>query len=453
MPTMRRLTYILIILTAAASCILSSCSDIDENFSIGHGGSRPESYPERGACAVPKRHVLLLYSAGFNSLSSYLRDDIKDLLSGYVPHERMSENALLIYSHLPERDGNYAIPTAPVLYRVSRDEFDRVKCDTLVRYPTNGSISASALHFNEVLTYVKDEFPAESYGLIFSSHATGYLPAGYYNNPGGYRFESVSKMRRMGALRTPAPLPYIEPEHDPSLPAVKSIGEHKIGTYNNYVSYEMEIGEFARAIPMKLDYILFDACLMGGIEVAFELSGKTDRVGFSQTEVLAEGFDYKTITTHLLKDEGPDPESVCRDYFTQYDIQSGQYRSATISLVDCNALTSLKEVCSELFSTYANALVRINPDEVQRYYRYSYHWFYDLKDILAKAGATAEELASVDQALDKCVLYKAATPSFMGSFYIDSFCGLSMFLPSDGNAELSKYYRTLLWNQDTGLVK
>ena len=32
--------------------------------------------------------VLILYSAGFNSLSGYLREDIMDLKSGYVPDKK-----------------------------------------------------------------------------------------------------------------------------------------------------------------------------------------------------------------------------------------------------------------------------------------------------------------------------------------------------------------------------
>ena len=100
----------------------------------------------------------------------------------------------------------------------------------------------------------------------------------------------------------------------------------------------MELPDFAEAIPMKLDYILFDACLMGGIEVAYELRGKCSLLGFSQTEVLAEGLDYKTLTQHLLQKEKPYPEGVCADYFTQYDIQSGVY---LLALQDNRIFTAL----------------------------------------------------------------------------------------------------------------
>ena len=76
-----------------------------------------------------------------------------------------------------------------------------------------------------------------------------------------------------------------------------------------------------------------------------------------------------------------------------------------------------------------------------------------MRDIIKEAGATEEELLEVDKALAACTIYKAHTRSFMGSFAINAFSGLSMYLPCNGSTELDKYYRTLLWNQDTELVK
>ena len=50
-------------------------------------------------------------------------------------------------------------------------------------------------------------------------------------------------------------------------------------------------------------------------------------------------------------------------------------------------------------------------------------------------------------------MYKGATPKFMNEFTINTFSGLSMYLPSHGNRELDKFYKTLKWNKATGLVK
>lgn len=417
-------------------------------------------YAAIGCCGLDKpkddcivdesaRKVLLLYSAGYNSLRNYLLDDITDLKEGWLPGNDCNDDVLLVYTHTPKSSGAYNNPTSPYLIRLYRDKDGIAVSDTLLTYP-EGTISSSAEQLNEVLCYVRDNFTSRSYGMIFSSHATGYLPSGYYTNPSGYRYQKSRMMRSRGI---PAPVPYIEPDFDPSLPMVKSIGQDQVGPSTTRVSYEMELTDFAEAIPMKLDYLLFDACLMGGIEVAYELRGKCGQLGFSQAEVLAEGLDYKTLTQHLLQREEPYPLGVCRDYFMQYDIQTGVYKSATISLVDCDKLDPVAEVCRDIFSAHREGLASINHEDVQRYYRSSKHWFYDLESIVMKAGASEEEIARLQGALDQCLLYKGHTPEFMSEFRIDTFSGFSMYLPCHGSAELSKFYKTLQWNMATGLVE
>ena len=394
------------------------------------------------------RNVLLLYSLGFNSLSSYLADDIKDLASGDLPKPGRTENVVLVYSHQPQRYGKYDTPTSPVLFRLSKRD-TTVMMDTLVVYE-EGTVSASKSQLNNVLTFVKDKFPAKSYGMVFSSHATGYLPAGYYLNPeSGSGSELLWKRMRKDGLTA---VPYIEEERDESMPMVKSIGQDQVGIPGEYISYEIELNDFADAIPMKLDYILFDACLMGGIEVAYELAGKAGMVGFSQTEVLAEGFCYGTLTQRLFMDEGPDLKGACEDYFNQYDTQNGVYRSATISLIDCDKLEPLAEVCRKLFDKYRENIQSLNYSKVQIFYRSNRHWFYDLESILANAGISMEEMNELEAALDQCVAYKAHTPRFMDSFDIITFSGFSMYLPSHGGRQLDGFYRTLKWNEATGLV-
>ena len=444
-----RIVTVMLLMTVVSAC--ESSFDFYSEFehsapSVGRGEdmSGRETNEE-------SRSVLLLYSAGFNSLSSYLSEDISDLMMGDLPTGTRSEDVLLVYSHLTRKPNLYSESNPPVLMRIYEDVRGEVVRDTLLICPESAH-SADPAQLNKILTYVKDNFPAKTYGMIFSSHATGYLPTGYYSNPKGYVYAPAMSMMS-GNSGVGRGVPYVEPEHDPSLPMVKSVGQDQVGTYGGYLSYEIQIEEFARALPMYLDYILFDACLMGGIEVAYELKGKCGVVGFSQTEVLAEGFDYKTLSTHLLSGGTPAPEAVCMDYFEQYDVQSGIYRSATISLVDCARLEPIAEICAELFDKYALEIAALNPQKVQRYYRGDYHWFYDLVDIVAKAGASEEEIEALNDAIEDCMVYYAATPEFMQSFKINSYSGFSMYLPCHGNPELDKYYRTLTWNIATGLVE
>lgn len=440
-----------VIACMALAICLSGCQDRHDPYFINgntYGGNPGNRVP-----ASNDRRVVLMYQAGYNSLSDCLRDDLNDVINGWLPNGGMKDNVLLVYTHQPARDGQYNVKTTPYLLRLSAGAGGTARIDTLVTYPKS-SISSSAEQLNKVLTYVVDNFPAKSYGMTFASHSTGYLPAGFYGRSDSY----VYKQKRAGAmgsrLSQPGPVPYYEPYQDPSLPRVRSIGQDQQGTTGGYVSYEIDIRDFAEAIPVKLDFILFDACLMGGAEVAYELREKCDRLGFSQAEVLAEGLDYTRITPHLLGGSEADLESICNDYFIHYDSQTDPFsRSATISLIDCSRLEPLAQTCREIFSNNRNGLASITPYRIQRYYRSGHHWFYDLESIIMNAGASDDEMAALHEALDNCVLYKGHTPEFMCEFEIKTFSGFSMYLPCNGNKELDKYYRTLKWNQATGLVE
>jgi hypothetical protein len=223
----------------------------------------------------------------------------------------------------------------------------------------------------------------------------------------------------------------------------------------------LELKEFAEAIPMHLDYLLFDACLMGCVEVAYELRNVCDMVQFSPAEVLAEGLDYTTLTTHLLGPGDPDIVSVAKDFYDYYDKQSGDFRSATITIVDCTKASSLFELSASLIKKYHDAIMNVNPNTVQQYYRYGRCYFYDLEDILIKAGMSENERTAFEAALDECIPYRKATPSFIGEFDIKIYSGLSMYLPSIATyftgkdfSYLNSFYKSdVSWNELTTLVR
>ena len=416
---MKNFRYITILILAALS--LSSCKlkcDCGEVV-------LPESYDK----------VMILYSAGVNDLSSDLKEDIEDLCSGFVPGI-CSGDALVFISHFKSGAG------VPVIESVYTNLRGKVVRDTLKVFPS-GSRLTDKETMREALMIVDDTFKASRYGMIYSSHATGWLPPGFYDNPNLWKSGSASLLPRPDGA-----VPYVEPVYSEGEVRVKSIGQTAVGA----LSYEMELTDFAEALPIHLDYLIFDACLMGGIETAYELRNHCDLIGFSQTEVLADGFDYKKIAHHLLAGAKPDPKSVCSDYFESYDEREGRSRSASISLVDCTKLEPLAQVCRSLFAKYGDIIRTMDGSRVQAYfYDRDYHWHYDLYDIIAKAGASYEELSTLSEALSGCVLYKAATPSFF-HLELKILSGFSMYLPSDGSKYLDDFYRTLSWNKATGLV-
>ena len=413
-----------LIWTLLAVLLVATACSKDAGFEMGISGadSASRSSSERGY-SMPSRRVMVMISAGYNSLSGYLSEDLKDLESGYIPEGTyFNADVLLVLARLPKSAGDYASPSAPVLYRLWANRSGEVQRDTIQVWGGDTQLcTRETIH--EALSTTQKKYPAQSYGVVFSSHGSGWLPPGYYTDPS--KFEPSSG----------------------SLWSLRSIGQDKTPSGGT----EMDLNDFADAIPMHLDYCLIDACLSGCVEVAHALKGKADIVGFSPTEVLADGFDYKNITTHLFA-KPLDPVEVCREYFAYYNAQSGSNRSATITAVDTRKMDALEAVCKELFEAYRPILKTMSGGNVQGYFRYDRHYFYDLRDILVQAGISEQEKTRLDATLSQFIVYQAATDYFL-SIPLTRVCGLSMYLPSMGSTYLNNYYKEhVSWNQATELV-
>jgi len=394
--------------------LMSSCQWLDE--------------PE----AVPARRVVLMYAAAYNNLSPDIEQDVKELCEGSVP-DSCNPDILLVYDHHTSSYGDYSTPVSPVLYRAYKDKEGTVYRDTVKVYPDT-DVSSSAEAVNKALTDAQRLFPASSYGLVFSSHGTGWLPENYTEEDNGgsdIEFLSARAARRA------------------SIHLTKSLGHEN--------KHEIDIRQLAEAIPMKLDFFLIDACLMGCVEVAYELKDKCDLIVFSPTEILTNGFIYTDLASRLLDISVPDIKQVCEDYFNFYNDRTDYYKAATITMVDCSKLDALAAVCSEIISAHRSGIAAVNRSSVQAYHRddygmYPLRKFYDLKDLLEKGGATEQELARLDSALGECVVLSRATPWFL-SRKLDRVCGLSMYFPYPDKEELNDYYKTLSWNKATGLIQ
>lgn len=395
----------------------------------------------------PRAHVMMCF--GFNNLSSSLAEDIRDLEKGFIPGSAPLENYLFVFSHLVE--SSYSTPSSPKLQRIYLGPDGNPMKETLLEMEP-GTISNRAECIREVLEFLKEKYPEiESFGVLMSSHGTGWTPPGYCTT--GYKNEGNSDVIEW--RRSAFPETYLSGEYlyEP-VPGVKSMGYTVTGA-NPTVAYETDIREIADLLPFKLDYIIFDACFMGGVELACEFRDKCNFVVASQTEILSDGMDYTTMISDLLEGNRADLVSLATNYFNHYNLSIGSKRSATISVVDCSKLGTLAAVCRNLFRNYDISKDNVDASKLQKYFYYTNHaWFYDLYSIVQAAGVSETELSDLQWALDECILYKAATPTFaLYGFPIDTHSGLSMYLPEKERTQLNSYYGELTWNKLTGLLK
>ena len=429
---------------------LSSCDKKDPDLGIDGAEEGIHNNPHGNRKALEEtRKVLLFYECGFNSLCYDLKGDMEDELpEGYIPKGGRHDNVLLVFSKLALNERYKDVPS--YLRRLYKDDAGNVVSDTLKVFPES-TVATSGATMREVLNLVKSAFPAKGYSMVYSSHGSGWLPAGYYNKPLSFESSHQSSGRKLSSARRllDSPQDSME-EDDPHAGMVRSIGQDKMSSGD----VEMTVSEFSDGIPFKLDYLLFDMCYSGGIEVVYSLKDKADYIGISPTEVLAQGtFDYSTITDYLLKNPTPDLAGLYKKSFDYYDKQTGDYRSCTITLLRTNGLDEVAKACGRLITKYSDAIANAPVSKIQIYYRQNRHYFFDLEDIFAKSGVTDDDMAPLRGALDNCIVYKAATPSFIRAFNITNYSGLSMYLPCAGTPLLDSYYKEEAWNKAVGLVK
>ncbi|HAZ73953.1 MAG TPA: hypothetical protein DCW53_00985, partial [Rikenellaceae bacterium] len=327
--------------------------------------------------------VFIYLGLGYNNLSPSLMDDYIEMQEGIMPGKSRDE-AFLVYMHNTKTYGDYHTDTPAYLIQVYR-ESGQTRLDTLKTYKAEASashyISAQASSVKNVLLDVQELFPSRHYGMMFSSHGTGWLPEGYLTKP---RVSDLS----------------LTDENGVAFPATKSVGAQSIGQGNNMTTYEIDIMDLADAIPFKMDYIIFDACLMGCVEVAWQLKDKCDMLLFSPAEILTQGFKYSTLSWNLFSAERPDLKAVANDYFDTINSQSGYSQSATVTLLDCRELYAVADSFRAICSSHESYLSTSLRNTVQPYFYDSKRYFYDLRDYAKVMGASEDEMKNLNEALE-----------------------------------------------------
>jgi hypothetical protein len=351
----------LLLLTALASC--------------EHDGPCPDEIP------VSTRRTVLVYLGVDNNFHPEAKQKI-DTLTAYW--NKNTDGNLLIYAD----DGD-----SSALIHIYHSYYKGNVADTIAIYPPENSANPATL--TRVLNMLQTDYPAQSYGLIVLSHATGWLPA---------------------------EMSY------PALALRSIILDKSTNESDNY----MELSDFAAAIPYKLDFIIFDACFMGSIEVAYELKDKADYIVASPAEVLTPGFVYSSMMQHLFALQA-DLVSVAREFYEYYDNQSGLLRSATVSVVKTAVLDALLQAGRLSFSDVVAGGYDERLQDIQTFGYGTQKIYFDLGDYVQQLSPELYE--EFQAALDKCVIYKANTPSYYSAgkpnslMPVRAFGGLSVYIP------------------------
>lgn len=272
----------------------------------------------------------------------------------------------------------------PCLYKVQKRGNQIIKS-----YPEHNS--ADPAMFQTVIKDIINFAPSDSYGLVLWSHGTSWIPA-----------------------------------------------NAKLKSFGRDGKNEMDVKELANALPVHFDYILFDACiLMGSVEVAYELKGKTNYIISSPTESLADGFPYEKITPLLFGGEH-ELIALATEYFNYYSRMKGQLNSASISVLNTDELDQLAYLTERLIKKIPLEKWDYHHKDIQALDMYENHISYDFFNFL-HVNYSVQEVREIESQLKQVVIYKANTNLILGTLPVAHFCGIGCYVPIPGNTQMNNY--------------
>lgn len=352
--------------------------------------------------------TVLVYIGADNNLSNTANSNIYSMNS--CISSGMDNYNLLVF--VDRKD------VAPALLHIHN-----FKIDTVAKYPERDSSDPMILQ--EVIDNVLENWKAEHYGLVMWSHGTGWLPT--------------------NMLHYVAPNMKYSPKHR------AFSWEDRKGQTPAYSCMELE--GLAEAIPDDVfDFIVFDACYMGNVEVAYALRNKAPQIVSSCYEIVSYGFPYHIVTRDLLN--GNVLKS-CNEFYRYYNSMNGWEQMAGISLVKTEGLDSLARCFRKIIAEYGDTIQTLDPSGIQCFDRFTNHVFYDLEDFVETICQDSDYMNEFRLQLEQCVPYHISTPYiFPGDkeeIKVNSYCGLSVYipLPEYEASGLNAAYRQTEWSDYT----
>lgn len=402
----------------------------------------PEQQPAKRSGRTVLAYLISNNKAG--SLDTYLRDNVIDM---YTALGNMKESCTLLVFYRPYADATpLGKPTLMSFYADGRGNINNLAAltgteltfDAVCRiaqkkeYTMNSQIATDPAVMEEVFTDMQTVAPSDSYGLILGSHATGWMKG-------------------------------------------NSVQSKAFGDDNGYnIDIPDLTNVLKKSFSEKLDFVLFDACMMGNAEVGYELKDVTSHCIASVMETPVYGFPYDQILPYLYT-ENIDYPAVCHE-FMSFNKTNNLW--GTCAVMDCSQMENLASVVKTKLSEWQDALPSVSMQNVQQYgvgkYRKSssdYRYFsYDVLDFFRELGRKSgvaetdlnEAIASVQSALNQAVIAKDCLSGVDYDFeelVIDGtrFCGIGMYIPGEYNPYVtnktawnSYYEQSISWYRAVG---
>lgn len=330
------------------------------------------------------RRTVLVYMVAENSLSTAAESDLNELT--YAANRNMipSDCNILVYCD------NASQPAVKL--------YNKLGASTWKTYTERNSADSTVML--ATLKEMVKNYPSQHYALVLWSHGSGWAP--------------------MEKSREELQREYLESQNSGARQA-RAFGIDNGKNSGANGPYQMNISSVKwvlNKLGVHMDYILWDACLMQGIETAWELRHQADWLIGSPTETPGNGAPYHTAAKGLCD---ADMKAILKAYTDYYDNSSQYLRNFPLSFIKTSELDALAKATAPLIKKYF-ADKDATPQGVATAQIYSPRTFvtgpdsegnygiiapipYDMGSVMGKI-LTEEEYDNWRPLLDKAVPYK-----------------------------------------------
>lgn len=368
---------------------------------------------------VEGSRTVLAYLASDNSLSDFALTDLGEMRLGMA---KVNNNNVRLLVYIDS-------DSSPRLIEL-KNKGGKLVETTVKTYENRNSVGLTETLevFDDV--FKNDEYRAESYGLIYWSHGDGWIP-----NP---------------------------------LPSTRWIGQDT-GSGTHYMNIADLVSILSADAVPHFDFILFDACFMQSIEVAYALRSFTDYYIGSPTEIPGPGARYDVLVPALFSDGEVALEVATAYYEPYYEIyDDGKGMSNTnwtggvsVCVLKSAELESLASITRQVLpeNTDSGELRSVVFDYDQR--SGSHVGYYDFVQMMEQL-TDASAFAAWKQVYELAVPYWKTTPKnysafggfgFGGMFSMEGSNGVSHYIPSSSKQSAAAAYRSTSWYTDAGLSR
>ena len=215
--------------------------------------------------------------------------------------------------------------------------------------------------------------------------------------------------------------------------------------------------EAMETLEKPFEFILFDACYMGTMEVAYEFHHVADYQISSVMEVPAYGFPYDYFMGDLFKGTVEGYKDVCQSFVDYYKsvYDEGKTAWGTIALIDSKEVENMTQAVRQHIVAHKDTLASYVPKRIQEYGRQAGQGIaHDLEHFVRDLNGGEPPQAFAEQ-LEKTVLYKGCLEEARYTPYnydVDAanYCGLGIYIPQSNKSKWNPYFKTLDWYEASG---